>query len=161
MHTNQLKMIMMASALALILAACSTTPPTPMPGAGEGTTVTSADQITGVVWEWTGLLETSPAAQSAVPNPENYTLVFQDSGVFNIQSDCNSAAGTYSLEKESLIMVLGPSTKAFCGDDSLDTEYQLLINKVAQGTISPDGQLWLYLKANAGRMEFSNGGAPK
>lgn len=146
-------------ALAVFMAACSTTPPTPMPGAGTGTTVTSADQITGIVWEWTGLLETSPAAQSAVPDPENYTLVFQDNGVFNIKSACNSAAGTYSLVNDSLEMVLGPSTKAFCGEDSLDTQYQLLINKVAKGTISPDGQLWLYLKANAGRMEFRNGGS--
>lgn len=147
--------------IAALLAACGT-PVTPMPGAGTGTTVTSADQITGVVWQWTTLLETSPASETAVSNPENYTLIFQDGGVFNIQSDCNSAAGTYKLSNESLEMVLGPSTKAFCGEDSLDTEFQLLINKVAKGTISPDGQLWLYLKANAGRMEFQNGGeAPK
>jgi heat shock protein HslJ len=149
--------------LVLVLTACSTTtPPTPLPGAGTGTTVTSADQITGILWQWNSLEETTPATLSVVPNPENYTLVFQDNGVFNIQSDCNSAAGAYKLEYESLTMTLGPSTMAFCGEESLDDEFQILINKVGSGSISPDGQLWLYLKASAGRMTFTNGGpAPK
>ena len=157
------KKVILFAALVMILAACSTTTPaTPLPGAGTGTVVTSEDQISGILWQWNSLEETSPATLSVVPNPENYTLVFQDNGVFNIQSDCNSAAGTYKLEYESLTMVLGPSTKAFCGEESLDTEFQLLINKVGSGSISPDGQLWLYLKASAGRMTFTNGGrAPK
>jgi heat shock protein HslJ len=157
------KKLMVFTALVLILAACSTTEATtPLPGAGTGTVVTSADQIAGITWQWNSMEETSPPTLNVVPNPEDYTLVFQDNGVFNIQADCNTAAGTYKLEYESLVMVLGPSTKAFCGEDSLDAEYQMLINKVASGSIAPDGQLWLYLKGSAGRMSFTNGGpAPK
>lgn len=106
--------------------------------------------------------EASLPTMSVVPNPDDYTLVFLDNSVFNNQSDCNSVAGTYKLEYEILAMVLGPSTMAFYGEDSLDAEFQILINKVAQGSISPDGQLWLYLQVNAGRMTFTNGGpAPK
>lgn len=84
--------------------------------------------------------------------------VFQDHGVFHSQSGCHSAAGNYLLEYESLVMVLGPGTIAFCGEDSLDAEYQRLTQKDAKGSLSADGQLRLFLKADAGRMEFINGG---
>jgi hypothetical protein len=77
--------------------------------------VTSADQITGFVWQWNSMEETSPPTMSVVPDPDDYTLVFLDKSVFNNQSDCNSVAGTYKLEYENLTMVLGPSTMAFCG----------------------------------------------
>jgi hypothetical protein len=84
--------------------------------------------------------------------------VFQDKGVFHIQSGSHSDAGNYLLEYESLVMVLGPGTKALCGEDSFDAEYQRLTHKDAKGSLSADGQLRLYLKADAGRMELINGG---
>jgi len=37
-----------------------------------------------------------------------------------------------------------------------------LLNTPSQGAIQPDGQLFIYLTANTGRMSFTNGGpAPK
>jgi hypothetical protein len=51
----------------------------------------------------------------------------------------------------------GPSTLAFCGDDSLD---QLFLSKLGTGgTVSVENErLVLELNENAGRMVFDNGG---
>jgi hypothetical protein len=67
--------------------------------------------ITGITWRWAELVETAPAAQSVVPNPESYTLILQSDGTLNIQADCNVAGGSYTLEGDALTIELGPSTR--------------------------------------------------
>ena len=118
----------------------------------------SHGSITGIQWQWAELTETEPASQSVVPDPENYVLVLNDDGSANIQADCNQVQWTYMLDGTSLTFnTLGPSTLAFCGDDSLD---QLFLSKMGLGgTVSvEDERLVLELNENAGRMVFDNGG---
>ncbi|HET6445090.1 MAG TPA: META domain-containing protein [candidate division Zixibacteria bacterium] len=95
---------------------------------------------------------------TTVPNPENYTLIFSEDGTFSGTADCNAISGTYS-QASGFTVTVGPSTMAFCGEDSLDVQFlDLLANVVAGG---PDGAGGLALE-NAGgekRMLFSNGGA--
>jgi heat shock protein HslJ len=116
----------------------------------------SADDpaITGVEWHWSGLIETMPAAQSVVPDPENYTLILQTDGTLNIKADCNVVGGSHALEGGSLAIALGPSTMAYCGEQSLDQQYLELLSNV-DGYGIEDGQLMLRLQADAGRMIFS------
>jgi heat shock protein HslJ len=116
----------------------------------------SADDpvITGVEWQWTGLVETMPAAQSVVPDPENYTLLLQPDGALHIKADCNVVGGSHTLEGDSLVIALGPSTMAYCGDQLLDQQYLELLSNV-DGYGIEDGQLVLKLQADAGRMIFS------
>ena len=160
MRNSHLKIMMSVAVLAIVLVACN--PPTPMPNSGEGTLVTSADQITNTVWEWNGVMIRTPASQSVVPDPQNYTLTFLDNGLVKVKADCNLVSGTYTMQQDSLVIALGPGTLAYCGDNSLDTEYRQLLAKSSQGAIQPDGQLYIYLIANEGRMSFTNGGpAPK
>jgi heat shock protein HslJ len=114
--------------------------------------------VTGIQWQWAELTETEPASQSVVPDPENYVLVLNDDGSANIKADCNQLQWTYTLDDTSLTFnTLGPSTMAFCGDDSLD---QLFLSKLGMGgTVSvEDERLVLELNENAGRMVFDNGG---
>ena len=119
----------------------------------------SHESITGIMWQWAELTETEPASPSVVPNPENYVLTLSEDGTASIKADCNMVQWTYTLEGESLTFnTLGPSTLAFCGEDSLDQQFLALMGN--GGTVSlEEGRLVLELNENAGRMAFDNGGA--
>lgn len=118
----------------------------------------SHGEITGIQWQWAELTETEPASQSVVPNPENYVLVLNADGSASLKADCNMVSWTYTLEGTSLSFnTLGPSTMAFCGEESLDQQYLALLG--TGGAVSvEDGRLVLELNDNAGRMVFDNGG---
>lgn len=118
----------------------------------------SSDSITGIVWQWESVTEQPTRNTITVPDPQNYTLIFNEDGTFTGQADCNNIAGTYSQEG-GFTITLGPSTLAFCGEDSLDVQYLDLLSQVVAG--GPDGSGGLALETPAGqmRMIFSNGGA--
>jgi heat shock protein HslJ len=111
--------------------------------------------ITGVAWQWWGLVETEPAAQSIVPNSENYTLVLQPDGSLHVKADCNVVGGAYTLEDDALAIELGPSTMAFCGEASLDRQYLEWLGSVESYTLEDDQ---LILKASTGNMIFVRAG---
>jgi len=117
-----------------------------------------ADSIQGIVWQWESVKNKPANETTTVPDPENYTLIFNEDETFEGTADCNAISGTYS-QASGFTITVGPSTMAFCGEDSLDVQFlDLLANVVAGG---PDGSGGLALE-NAGgekRMLFSNGGA--
>lgn len=121
--------------------------------AGCSNQKTEAD-IKDVKWQWAALFENEPAAQSVVPDPENYTLTLKADGTLNIQADCNMVSGSYALEGNSLTLGLGPSTMAFCGEQSLDVVFIEALNNVESYTIE-NNQMVLSLKNNAGKMTFN------
>jgi heat shock protein HslJ len=131
------------AAFALVLTAC---------GGSSGS------DITGIVWQWTALQETVPASQSVVPDPENYTISFNDDGTYALQADCNQGSGSYTLDGSSLTIEPGALTRAFCGEDSLDVIYLASLEKVSSYAIE-DGQLQLKFADDGGKMDFNNGGA--
>jgi len=115
--------------------------------------------ILGIRWQWTQLTETQPASQSVVPDPENYVLVLTEEGSANIQADCNQVQWTYTVEGDSITFdTLGPSTLAFCGEDSSD---QLFLEKLGMANTwrVKEGRLVFELGEDAGTMVFQNGGA--
>ena len=119
----------------------------------------SADpnDITGIVWQWESVTEQPTGNTTTVPDPQSYTIIFNEDGTFEGKADCNNIAGTYSQEG-GFTITLGPSTMAFCGEDSLDQQFIALLNEVVAG--GPDGAGGLALETPAGqmRMSFSNGG---
>ncbi|WP_440955466.1 META domain-containing protein [Methanosarcina sp. Mfa9] len=117
----------------------------------------SPEEITGIEWQWTGLLETNPTAQSVVPDPENYTLVLFPDGTYSIKADCNRGSGGYTLEGNTLTLGTGPMTLAACGPDSLYDQYVTLLFNVKSAAME-NGQLTLYSGDNGDKMFFSNGG---
>jgi heat shock protein HslJ len=181
---SPLKAIPAIAVLALALAACAPmappASPTAQPVAGvtaaaqptaEPAATQSADavpvaapateaQIMNIVWQWSDLVETLPAAQSVVPDPQNYTITFLEDGTIGIKADCNVVGGHYTLDGASLSIQIGPSTMAFCGEQSLDQQYLALLGQVYAAEMA-DGRLFLQLAADAGRMGFNNGGAPE
>jgi LPXTG-motif cell wall-anchored protein len=77
----------------------------------------------------------------------------------SVKADCNNVQWTYTMEGDMLAFnTLGPSTLAFCGDESLA---QLFLAKLGMGgAFAVEGdQLVLILNENAGTMTFNNGGA--
>jgi len=111
-----------------------------------------------LVWQWTGLTETQGEVTSAmeVPTPEKYTIVFQSDGLVAVQADCNQVRGAYGLTESGIAITLGPSTKAFCGEESLDQQFLALLAAVEAAENEGDG---LVLKVNGGaEMRFSSGG---
>jgi heat shock protein HslJ len=129
------------------------------PDVVPGAPATEAE-IVNIVWQWSDLVETLPASQSVVPDPGNYTITFLEDGTIGIKADCNVVGGHYTLDGASLSIQLGPSTMAFCGEQSLDRQYLALLGLVDSGEMA-DGRLFLQLAADAERMGFNNGGAPQ
>ena len=111
-----------------------------------------------ITWQWSNLVETEPAAQSVVPSPESYTLTFLPDGVVSIQADCNVVSGSYTLEGSQLSIEHGPSTLAFCGEESLDVQYLDLLTQV-ESYVLDNGQLVLGLENGAGSMAFDASGS--
>ncbi|RME85784.1 MAG: META domain-containing protein [Caldilineae bacterium] len=105
-------------------------------------------------WQWQELHESEPASVSVPRDPEKYTLTFLEDGSVSIQADCNRAQATYSLEGNNLVLLPGPATLAFCGEDSLDTLFLQMLGKVVAYSIE-DGRLVLHLADNGGRMVFA------
>ena len=140
-------LVLVGLSFVIVLAACS-----------SAEEPTSSNTITGIVWQWESVTEKPTSTTTTVPDPQNYTIIFNEDGTFSGKADCNSISGTYSQENGFMI-TLGPSTMAFCGEDSLDQQYLDLLSQVVAG--GPDGAGGLALE-NAGgekRMSFTDGGA--
>jgi len=118
---------------------------------------TSGDSIQGIVWQWTSVTNQTSGEATNVPNPESYTITFNDDGTLNGLADCNNFNGTYSQDN-GFTITLGATTMAFCGEASLDQPYLALLGSVAAG--GPDGAGGLALETAGGeqRMLFQNGG---
>ncbi len=110
-------------------------------------------EFIGVPWQWVGFSDAKDGAQT-VPNPENYLLQLEADGRFLIQADCNSGSGVYSVEGSSISLVLGPLTRAFCGEESLDAQYLQYLEAAAIWFTQED-DLYFDLKFDSGTMQFA------
>lgn len=118
---------------------------------------TTSTSFTGIVWEWVDVVNRSNSETTTVPNPENYTIIFNEDGTFTGMADCNAIAGTYSTDN-GFILTLGPSTMAFCGEESLDVQYTTLLSNIVAGGPDGSGGFALETAGGAERMNFRNGG---
>jgi len=113
-------------------------------------------EIVGVTWYWRAFQDQAEINDFAVKDPANYSLTLQPDGTVAIKADCNQVSWTYTLEGSSLSFnTLGPSTLAFCGEDSLDQQYLAMLGNVATYVTDDEGALYLNLFADAGNMVFS------
>jgi heat shock protein HslJ len=131
--------------LVLIIAACS------------GTASEEEDfALTGVTWQWITLTENTPDGGTIqIANPPAYTLTFNEDGTLNGRADCNDFFGSYIWESNGIQITLGPSTMAFCGEESLDQLYLGTLAQVATGGPDGTGNLALESAGAAQRMVFS------
>ena len=127
---------LLIGALAGAVAAC---------GGGPG-----GSQLTGTVWQLTAMTEKVPAFQGVVPAEQQaqYTIQFQPDGTFSATADCNQVAGTYTTSGSNLTIEPGPSTMAFCGEESLGDLYVHMLGNTESFAIA-DNQLTLAMASEA------------
>jgi len=113
-----------------------------------------ADSPVGTTWKWQEFQDMAGVNDMTIPNPDSYTLTLNEDGTASIQADCNQLTWTYELDGSSLkFNTEGPSTLAFCGEESLDTQYLDWLGRTATFVMG-DGQLFLNLVADSGNMVF-------
>ena len=99
----------------------------------------SGSTLTGNTWEWTSSTTTTPASQSVVPVPQNYTIEFKSNQTFDGKADCNQISGTWaSTSGDGLTITLGSSTAAACEQDSLDSTYLEGLGKTSMYVLEED-----------------------
>jgi len=130
---------------------------TPVPAAPTADQGSDA-AIQNILWQWTQLTDQSTGDVTSVPDPASYTIVFYPDETFSGTADCNSISGTYSTRNGFSISVKS-STRAYCGEGSLDQQYISTLDHVVAG--GPDGAGGLALETAGGekRMQYRNGGA--
>ena len=129
-------------ALVLTLGACATPTPDTLP-----------TEMLGVEWQLHSVLESEPAAQSVIPDPQRYTIQFTAEGTAAIRADCNDALGNYTVQGSSMTITLGPATLAFCGEDSGDQLYMAALGQVSSYALSEFG-MQLAVGDDAARLSF-------
>ncbi|MBX3060570.1 MAG: YbaY family lipoprotein [Anaerolineae bacterium] len=109
-------------------------------------------ELLGQPWQWASFSD--PAVGPVeIADPENYRLQFAADGTVLIQADCNSGSGIYSADGASISIIVGPMTRAFCGEDSLDTRFLTNLGAVVIWFTQED-DLYFDLKFDSGTMRF-------
>ena len=130
-----------------------------LPDLTEAGPPVTADQVMSTLWQWQALLNIDQDGQTAVSDPQSFSIIFQDEGVMTIQADCNDVPASYVIDSEKLRIILGPSNMTFCDDEYLDVEFLNYLSKTIGGTMDEDGSLRLFTSDGA-TLRFSNAGKP-
>ena len=83
---------------------------------------TEPSDLLGVTWRLVSI-EPATGSSTVVSNPERYTLEFLDDSRVAVRADCNTCGGTYAVSGDTLSFGPLACTRAFCGEQSLDTPY--------------------------------------
>jgi heat shock protein HslJ len=103
--------------------------------------------ITGTTWRLVSITTQSPSFSAIVPAEAmvNYTIEFNDDGTFSAKADCNQVAGDYTIQDSGVLTITpGPSTLAFCGEESLGDAYVAALAQAGAYTIA-ENQLTITL----------------
>lgn len=90
-----------------------------------------------------------------VPNPENYTLFFNEDGTFNAQADCNQVNGRYATDAPgSIFMEAGASTMAMCPEGSLDTAMMEMFGPAQDYRFEENGNTLVFSWVAGGPVDY-------
>jgi heat shock protein HslJ len=104
-------------------------------------------EITGTTWRLVSITTQSPSFSAIVPAEAmvNYTIEFNEDGTFSAKADCNQVSGTYTIQDNGVLTIVpGPSTLAFCGEESLSDAYKTALGQAGSYTIA-ENQLTITL----------------
>lgn len=132
--------------IGFILSACASTGESPA-------TLRSHDPSTiiGKTWQWHGTV--TPVQKINVPQPERYTLRFDEGGRVQARFDCNRGGGSYQISEGKLSF--GPliSTRMACPESSLDATFMKQLKDVNSFFVEGDN-LYLELPVDSGTLQF-------
>jgi heat shock protein HslJ len=133
-------------ALSALFAACAAAP---------------GSQLTGTTWQLSAYTEKVPAFQGVVPAEQqpHFTILFNSDSTFSATADCNQVAGNYTTSGSNITITPGPSTMAFCGEESLDAIYTHMLSTATSYAIA-DNQLTLTLSSEGTLVFNSATGSP-
>ena len=108
------------------------------------------DQLVDTHWRLAAFTEVTPAFQGVVPAEEqaNYTIDFLANDAFAAKADCNLVAGAYTARRSNLTITPGPTTMAFCGEESYGELYVHMLSRAATYEIRRE-QLTITLSGGA------------
>jgi heat shock protein HslJ len=90
-----------------------------------------------------------------VPNPENYTLIFNEDGTFGAKVDCNQANGRYASSGDGgIFMELGPMTMAACPEGSLSDSMIQMFGPAQDYSFEENGTLLKFSWAAGGPLDY-------
>ena len=142
----------MSALMALSLAACSTGSSSPSAAASAAAS-DGASGLTGKTWQWSGGTTSNPTSQHVVPDPENYTITFNEDDTFNAKADCNQVSGAYSAGSDGAMTITpGPSTLVACPDGSQGDLFVAQLTAAASWKI--EGTTLTITDTDAATMQF-------
>jgi heat shock protein HslJ len=97
----------------------------------------SPTEVRNVTWKLE-TIERTGNATITIPNPEQFTVRFEDNGNLTVRADCNSCGGRYSLDGSSLSIGDVACTLIACPLPGLDTTFTAALRNVRTATVSGD-----------------------
>lgn len=111
----------------------------------------------GFSWNWTGST-LAGGEETAVENPQDYSLALWPDGTYSIKADCNTGGGTYTYDAEGGITFNpGPLTRALCPEGSRESEFVESLPAARSISFDESGDMILET-ADGGQMVFANVG---
>jgi heat shock protein HslJ len=108
-----------------------------------------------ITWQWVRRDDSSGNTTLTVPDPQNYTVLFNADGTFNAQLDCNNGNGRYATPSAGAIfMELGAMTMAACREDSLAVAMANMFGPAQSYRFEDDGQTLVFSWAAAGGADY-------
>jgi heat shock protein HslJ len=104
-------------------------------------TAPTAAELANLTWRLRSI-QRADGTTVAVTAPDRYTLQFGDGGRLSVRADCNTCGGGYRLNGAEFLAGPLACTRAFCGPDSLDTEYLRVFDSTAS-MVTADGALFV------------------
>lgn len=107
------------------------------------------------VWEWQRRDDSSGTTEIVVPNPDAYTITFNEDGTFSATLDCNNAGGQYATpDPGSIFMELGPMTRAECGSDSLADDMANMFGPAQNYRFEEEDQILVFSWTAGGPVDY-------
>ncbi len=103
-------------------------------------------------WHWTKI--TDLMAESAIADPDRYSIVFAADGTVSVTADCNSASGTYTVTGQQIAVTLGPVALAECSPESDSAELLEALPYTATWSIDQRRTLTLEMLGGGGFLTF-------
>ena len=112
------------------------------------------ERVAGRQLQWITFFDTVEGEQT-IPNPELYQLILNEDGTLNVTADCKGTEGTYTVDGNSIEMMLGPVTLQICSEESLADQYLGYLTN-ARIFFNQDGDVFFDLFADGGTMQFTD-----
>lgn len=153
--TALLTLVLLAACQPITPPAGGTVPPTPEGSATEEPTGELPAGLVGVTWEWQST-QTADGSEVTVAEPSRYTLTFREDGNVDVQFDCNSGGGPYTVEGDQLTFGAMITTLMGCPEDSQADVFADGLNTAA--TCAREGNTLTLGLADGGAMVFRAAG---